>query len=73
MLILPGDKIVVVEHYAIIRRYKRQSLAHKHTGYHRATVTGLHANGKVEVQVNGAYESIHRDVIMGVIKSITPR
>ena len=66
MLILPGDTVIVVKHYAIIRRYKMPSLAHRHMGYHRAMVTGLYANGNVEVQVNGAYESIRRDVIMEV-------
>ena len=68
MLIIPGDTVVVVKHYAIIRRYKMRSLAHKHMGYHKARVTGLYANGNVEVVMNGAFEAVRRDVIMEVVK-----
>ena len=61
-----GDSIRVSKHFAPLRRYKMRTLLVRHNGYHRATVTRLYANGRIEVRVNGAFEAINRSVIIGV-------
>ena len=66
MNIRMGDSIRVEKHFAPLRRYGTRTLLVRHSGYHKATVTGLYANGRIEVRVNGAFEAINRSVIIGV-------